>query len=266
MIDTRIKEIWAGLGKIIRLANMGANDAADIKSHMVATLQQFGHQGGSAEQYDDFIKVVVPLETRVQPTIAAIERIPALAKTSAEQYVRVLGAELNQAPTASTSAILDAFKASMIANAQTIAPSGGAFYNYFAANFGYSAFPTSATPSIPDSWITSAVFSPNPDMAIDPPSAPTFTSGQIEAAGSGILINWSDTDAGGSNVVAFRINRKIGAGAYAVIFVTEDQFTLGYLDTGAPSGQVASYTIQALNGGGWSALSVERSKISQGPN
>src|SRR5258706_6636542 len=131
MIDRRIREIWAGFGKLIKLSTFGTTAATEAKAIAVATLQQFGSQAGEAEQFDDYLKVVVPLESRVQPTIATMERLPALAKTSADAYLRVLGAELNQSPTAATSAILDALKAAMIANSETIAPSGGGFYNYF---------------------------------------------------------------------------------------------------------------------------------------
>src|SRR5437660_3233794 len=84
MTNGRIIDVFKGLGKLIRLGAIGLADASGVKAHMVATLQQFGRQDGDSEQYDDYLKVVVPLETRVQPTIAAMERIPALAKASAD--------------------------------------------------------------------------------------------------------------------------------------------------------------------------------------
>jgi hypothetical protein len=57
---------------------------------------------------------------------------------------------------ASTSASLDALRASMVANALTVYPRG-TFLNYFNDNFGYGSLPTSGTPTIPDAWITTSI-------------------------------------------------------------------------------------------------------------
>ena len=159
MDAARIKEIWAGLGKLVKLAEVGAADASGVRAHMVGTLQQFGRQAGGADYYDDMMQVVIPLETRVQPSIAAIDRIGTLAKASAEAYVRVLGSELGQASGASTATILAAFKASMVAASVTIYPSGK-FWNYFASNFGYAEFPAALPPTVPEAWVTTSVVDP----------------------------------------------------------------------------------------------------------
>jgi hypothetical protein len=156
MNGSRIKDVFAGLGKIIALADIGAADASGCKAHLVATLQQFGQQAGGAEQFDDFARVVIPLQTRMQPTVAALDRVAVLARASAADYLRVIGAELGQPAAAATSSILDALKASMIAASLTVAPSG-AFASYFASAFGYTGFPTSGDPEIEDAWVSSEV-------------------------------------------------------------------------------------------------------------
>lgn len=263
MDDNRIIDIWLGFGKIINLSTAAAAQTSAVQTAVTNTLRQFGRQDGDgADLYDDMLKVVVPLETRVQPTVAAMARIPSLAKATMEAYFRVLGDELGLPVNAQTSSILNAIRDDMAEQGETIYPSG-ALFNYFQATQGYSGFPTSLAPTIPDAWISSDVI-----IRPAPPSAPTFTSGQIEAAESGILVNWSDTDLGDTGVDRFRVNRAIGlGGAYVVIYTTPDAVTTGYLDTGVPTGQTAYYTIQAHNtGGGWSAPSVERFKISQGPH
>jgi hypothetical protein len=157
--ETRIKEIFAGMGKLIRLADLGAADASGCKAHLVATLQQFGAQAGGADYYDDFARVVIPLQTRMQPAIAALDRVAALARASADAYLRVIGPELGQASGASTAAILDALAASMTSAALAVYPSG-AFFNYFRDAFAYDGFPTSPTPGIDDGWVTSNVVIP----------------------------------------------------------------------------------------------------------
>jgi hypothetical protein len=152
----RIKEVFAGFGKIIKLADIGAADASGCKAHLVGTLQQFGQQAGGAEQFDDFIKVVIPLETRMQPTVAALDRVGVLAKASADAYVRIIGAELGQPTNAATASILDALADDMVAASLAVAPSG-AFFNYFLRAFGYGDLPTSGSPAIEDAWVTSEV-------------------------------------------------------------------------------------------------------------
>src|SRR3954453_10851354 len=113
MTGARINEVFKGFGKFIRLADVGAADASGVKAHMVATLQQFGQQAGGADYYDDLMTVVVPLETRVQPTVAALDRLATQAKAAVENYVRVIGSELGQPATATMAAILDGLKAHM---------------------------------------------------------------------------------------------------------------------------------------------------------
>jgi hypothetical protein len=157
MTSARIIEIFKGIGKIIKLSDLGVADASGVKAQMVATVQQFGAQAGGADYWDDYTQVVGPLQERMKPTVAALDRIPAVAKASVEAYLRTIAPELNQSASASTTAILDALKAQMVAAGRTIAPSGNQFYNYFRNNFGYAALPTSGTPNIPDSWITISI-------------------------------------------------------------------------------------------------------------
>ena len=157
MTSARINEIFKGLGKMLYLSNLGVADASGVKAAMVATVQQFGAQVGGTDLYDDVIGVVVPLQTRVQPTVNALDRIPSLAKASVESYLRVVGSELGMSATATVTSILDALKTQMQAAGRTIAPSGNQFYNYFLNNFGYAALPTNVSPNIPDSWITVSI-------------------------------------------------------------------------------------------------------------
>ena len=262
MDDNRIIDIWLGFGKIINLSTAAAAQTSAVQTAVTNTLRQFGRQDGEdSDLYDDMIKVVVPLETRVQPTVAAMACIPSLAKATMEAYFRVLGDELGLPVNAQTSSILNAVRDGMLAEGEAIYPSG-VLFNYFQATHGYSGFPTSLAPTIPDEWISSDVI-----IRPAPPSPPTFTSGQIEAAQSGILLNWSDTDMGDSGVDRFRVKRAIDGGPYSVIYTTPDAATFGYLDTGTTTGQVCYYVIEAHNtGGGWSSPSVERFKTSQGPH
>ncbi len=103
------------------------------------------------------------------------------------------------------------------------------------------------------------------DPDVTPPSPPDFTVDGIEAAESGMLLNWTDADFGSSNVNRYRVNRRINNGDYAVILTTNDQSTTNYLDTGTAVGNVCTYTIQAHNAGGWSRPSDEQKETSQGP-
>lgn len=157
MTSARINEVFKGLGKILYVSNLGVADASGVKAAMVATLQQFGAQAGGTDYYDDVMSVVVPFQTRVQPTVSALDRVPNLAKASVDTYLRVVGSELGVSPSATFTNILDALKTRMQANGRTIAPSGSQFFNYFQNNYGYAALPVSGTPNIPDSWITVSI-------------------------------------------------------------------------------------------------------------
>jgi hypothetical protein len=159
MNSDRINEVFQGLGKFIKLAEIGAAYASGVKVHMVATLQQFGQQVGGADYYDDLISVVIPLETRTQPTVAALERVPNVAKAAVESYLRTMAPEVNAATTASFASILTNLKNDMAAAGHTVYPSGTLF-NYFNNNFGFTGFPTSNTPTIPNDWVSSDVIIP----------------------------------------------------------------------------------------------------------
>jgi hypothetical protein len=156
MTGTRIQHVFKLFGKFIKLAEIGAAHASGIKVHAVATSDQFGQQGGGIDQYDPMIRVVIPLEQRTQPTVAALERMPVQVKASAEGYLRAIGAEMGQPATSSVATYLNALKAQMELQGQTILPSG-TFWSYFRDSFGFSAFPTSPAPTIPDSWVSSVV-------------------------------------------------------------------------------------------------------------
>jgi hypothetical protein len=156
MTGPRIQHIFKLFSKMIRLAEIGVADASGLKSHMVAVSDQFGQQGGGLDLYDDLTTVVMPLTTRIQAAAAALDRVPTLAKASAEIYVRVIGSEIGEPATASPATILNALKAQMALAGQTIYPSG-TVWNYFNSNFAFNQFPTSLTPSIPDSWVSSVV-------------------------------------------------------------------------------------------------------------
>lgn len=54
----------------MRLAEIGTADASGIKSHLVNTVAQIGHQTGGIELLDDLTNVIVPLNTRVQGVAA----------------------------------------------------------------------------------------------------------------------------------------------------------------------------------------------------
>jgi hypothetical protein len=154
MTGARISEVFKSFGKLIKLDEIGQADASGLKSALVANMQQFAAQPGN--DYDDLTTVVVPLTTRMQAAAGALDRVPAYVKASAEIYVRVIGSEMGQPAAASAATILNALKAQMAVAGQTIAPSGK-FWNYFSTNFGFTTFPTSGTPNIPDAWITTSI-------------------------------------------------------------------------------------------------------------
>src|SRR3954451_24821887 len=121
MTDDRIIDVWLAFGKLINLGTAAAAQAEDMKDALTNALRQFGRQDGDgADLYDDMIRVVVPLETRVQPTVTAMQRLPSIAKASMEAYIRVLGDELGLPANAQPSSILDALKAAMLGEGEAI--------------------------------------------------------------------------------------------------------------------------------------------------
>ncbi len=120
MTGPRIQHVFKLFGKFIKLDEIGVADASGLKSHMVATSDQFGQQGGGLDLYDDLTTVVMPLTTRMQATASALDRVPTLAKATAEVYVKVIGSEIGQPATASAATILNALKAQMALAGQTI--------------------------------------------------------------------------------------------------------------------------------------------------
>lgn len=154
MTGTRIQEVFKGFGKFARLAEIGVASASGIRAHVLATHQQFGQQTGGT--YDDITRVVVPLVTNMRPVEQAIDRVLSQAKVAADAYLRTIGNEMNQPATASSAAILNALKLNMVATSQTIAPSGKV-WNYFQQTYGVIDLPTSNTPSLPDSIVTTSI-------------------------------------------------------------------------------------------------------------
>jgi hypothetical protein len=156
MTSQRIGEFWKLAGKLVRLAEIGAADASGIKTHLVNTVAQFGHQTGGIELFDHLTNVIVPLNTRVQGVAGSLDRVPAVCKASMDAYLRAIASELFQPASASLPALLTALAARMAPASGSIAPSGK-FYSYFQANYGFTGFPTSGSPTYADSLITTTV-------------------------------------------------------------------------------------------------------------
>ena len=156
MNSTRVSEVMKFTGKLCRLAEIGVADASGVKSHMVNTAAQFSQQTGGVDLFDPLVRVVVPLQTRVQGIAGSLDRIPALVKATAESYLRTIADELNQPESATIPALLAALAGQMTATGGSIAPSGK-FWTFFQSNWGYSGFPSSGSPTYADSLITTTI-------------------------------------------------------------------------------------------------------------
>ena len=157
MTSQRLTEFWKLAGKLVKLADLGAADGSGLKVHLVNTLSQFGLQTGGVELYDDMMTVIVPLETRVQGVAGSLDRVSSLVKASMESYLRAVAPELSQPATASPVTLLGAIATRMSAVGGSIAPSGNRFWTYFRDGWGFTGFPTNASPTYPDSYVTTSI-------------------------------------------------------------------------------------------------------------
>lgn len=156
MTSQRLSEYWKLAGKLVKLADLGTANASGVKVHMINTAAQFGLHTGGQDLYDDLTTVIVPLQTRVQAVAGSLDRVSALVKSSTEAYLRAVAPELSQSPSAAPPVLLTALAARMTAASSSIAASGR-FWNYFKDNWGFTGFPTSGSPTYPDSLVTTNV-------------------------------------------------------------------------------------------------------------
>lgn len=73
-----------------------------------------------------------------------------------ESYLRALAPELNEAASASIGDLFGALADAVAGASGAIYPSGS-FFNYFKDGWNFAGFPTSATPTYPDSLITTVI-------------------------------------------------------------------------------------------------------------
>lgn len=157
MTGARLIEFWKMTAKLVKLADIGAANASGVKSHLINTSAQFGLHTGGTDLYDDLVTVVVPLQERVRPVADSLDRVTALVKASVESYLRSITVELAQPATAPVTTIMSALAANMQAVGGSIAPSGGRLWMFFKDNWGFSGFPTSGSPTYPETWVTTNI-------------------------------------------------------------------------------------------------------------
>src|SRR5438445_1230729 len=153
----RIKELFKDFGKIIRLRNVAADNANDIKEVAVNTVKQFSQHTGGSDLFDDLMNVIVPLESRVQQVGGSLDRMPTICHSTVETYLRTISPEINQNAAAAPFSILTTLAAQMTTAGAAIYPSGS-FFNYFSSEFGFTGFPQSiSAANIWDDWISTPV-------------------------------------------------------------------------------------------------------------
>ncbi len=92
------------------------------------------------------------------------------------------------------------------------------------------------------------------NVATNPPAAPTNFGVQAVST-TGITLAWTDTS---NNELGFQVERRSGAGAWALLATTESN-TTGYSDAGLSEAITFSYRVQTFNTAGNSTYSNEAS-------
>jgi len=155
MDSTRIQNLFRVFGKLVRLDELGDVYASGIKAHAVASEQQHAAADDAADPYGELTLFVAPLVRTVVPVAQALDRIGMIAKSAADNFIRVVGPELGQPSNAAPATILNALKTAMQASSQTVHPSGK-FFLWFRDTYGVS-LPMNDPSSISDNWVTTTI-------------------------------------------------------------------------------------------------------------
>lgn len=157
MTSLQLQTAFKNIGKFIKLAQIGDATGDTFKAHLMATNDQATDP--TADTYELYRQVVMPLETSVARTVANVEAVQTRARVAIENYLTLLAADLGISAGASAAAKADALKTQLQQAAQLVEPSGSSsdgFYAYFKNNYNVP-LPSGAPATILDSWITSTI-------------------------------------------------------------------------------------------------------------
>lgn len=158
LTSNQIRTTFRAFGKFIKLGQMADIFAHSLKGHEVATADQI--TSADPETYSLFKGVVIPLELSVGRVISGLDTVPLRARQALESYLAQQADALGVSRAATMAAKLNALKTAMLAQEETIEPSGASntdgFYSYFMDTYGV-ALPASDDATIYDNLITTVV-------------------------------------------------------------------------------------------------------------
>src|SRR4051812_29937618 len=157
MNSARIQTVFKTLGKLLNLdKNYGIPYASGIRAAVVALEDQNAVAANAGDPYSELQNVIVPALNSARSVVQGLDRLPTIAKAGVDAYLRVIGAaELGRPANTPPATVLDTLKTSMVAAADSVAPSG-AFFNYFLTTYGVQ-LPQNGSPTLPDSLITTTI-------------------------------------------------------------------------------------------------------------
>ena len=157
MNSTRIREVFKSFGKLLNLdRNYGVPYASGVRAAVAAIEHQNAAAANSADPYGELQSFIGPALNSVRSVVQGLDRLPTIAKSGVDSFIRVVGAaELNQPSSTPPATVLASLIASMNTASETVAPSG-TFYNYFLTKYGVQ-LPQHSPPTIADSLITTTI-------------------------------------------------------------------------------------------------------------
>ncbi len=155
----RIQTVFRTLGKLIRLSDMGVANASGVKAHLAAVERQMTAYDDSADPYRELTTFLAPLVRSFQPVTQSLDRVSMMSKAAADNLLRAVASEFSQPTTATPVAVVNSLKASMLTNAQTVAPSGR-FWRFVNDNYSIE-LPQASSPTVNEEWVTSTVIFPS---------------------------------------------------------------------------------------------------------
>ncbi|HEV2193363.1 MAG TPA: fibronectin type III domain-containing protein [Nitrosopumilaceae archaeon] len=111
------------------------------------------------------------------------------------------------------------------------------------------------------------IFGPQAIAQAPPATAPAAPTGLTSTAVSSAQINlsWTASSTGGSPITGYKIEYKIGSGAYSVLAANTANTTTSYSHTGLTASTAYTYRVSAINSIGTGTTSAEATATTQAP-
>jgi len=142
LTNTQVQSSFNFVGNLIKLGNVGLDQGQVYRTGLMTLTDLAAVEGPTG--YDLFNAVITPLASSLKTTISTVEKTPVTMLKQINSYYTGIYNVTMGVDGSSTSEVLDALRAVMLANGQYLNPAG-AYMPFFIASLGYTNMPTTGT-------------------------------------------------------------------------------------------------------------------------